>query len=140
METIFDILKSWPGAVEIDGRILDDSTGALTGALNAKRIILYANNKNATESKSERPESVSSNEYLITVKSYMTKKSSPGFDFMAQWNNDNPMPLITMVGTIEKETPGMVYMKLRGELVSTVTWEGWVIRSAIIAKQPYPCV
>ncbi len=44
----------------------------------------------------------------------MTRKASPDFDFMAKWNNDNPMPLRTMQGTIEKETRGMVYMHLHG--------------------------
>ena len=52
----------------------------------------------------------------ITVKSYMTKKATPEFDFMLRWNNDNPMPLRTMVGTVEKETKGMVYMKLHGDI------------------------
>ena len=97
---------------------------------------------------------------------------------MAKFNNDNPMPLRTMQGTIEKETRGMVYMKLHGvgreeihcmrcgrsltnpisrhygigpecmqkvgfvgigieevdlikEKLQEVTWEGWIIKSAI---------
>lgn len=62
------------------------------------------------------PESVPDDACMITVKQYMTKKSSPGFDFMSKWNNDIPMPLMTMVGTVEKETPGMVYMKLHGDM------------------------
>ena len=45
----------------------------------------------------------------------MTRKASPEFDFMAKFNNDNPMPLRTMVGIAEKETRGMVYMHLHGE-------------------------
>lgn len=53
-------------------------------------------------------------EYRIKVKSYMTKKATPEFDFMAKWNNNNPMPLRVMIGTKEKETSGMVYMKLHG--------------------------
>ena len=53
-------------------------------------------------------------EVEITVKAYMTKKSSPEFDFMAKWNNDKPMPLRTMQGVKVKETKGMVYMKLHG--------------------------
>lgn len=54
--------------------------------------------------------------YRITVKSYMTKKATPDFDFMSKWNNNIPMPLCIMTGTIEKETRGMVYMKLHGEM------------------------
>lgn len=52
----------------------------------------------------------------ITVRQYMTKPATPEFDFMARWNNNNPMPLRTMVGTVEKETRGMVYMKLHGDI------------------------
>ena len=51
----------------------------------------------------------------------MTKPSTPEFDFMAQWNNDIPMPLMTMVGDKVKETNGMVYMKLHGDITQTVT-------------------
>ena len=45
----------------------------------------------------------------------MTEKAAPGFDFMLKWNNNNPMPMRTMTGTVEKETRGMVYMKLHGQ-------------------------
>ena len=59
--------------------------------------------------------------YVVTVKQYMTQQASPEFDFMARWNNDNPMPLRTMVGWIEKETRGMVYMHLRGKALPVIT-------------------
>lgn len=59
--------------------------------------------------------------HKITVKRYMTEKASPEFDFMAKWNNDNPMPLRTMVGTIEKETRGMVYMNLHADITEEKT-------------------
>lgn len=58
-------------------------------------------------------------EYELTVKKYMTEKSSPTFDFMQKWNNDIPMPLVTMVGKMEKETRGMVYMSLHGQAKET---------------------
>jgi hypothetical protein len=102
---------------------------------------------------------------------------------MAKWNNDNPMPLRTMVGVILDETPGMYKMKLHGMGIETirclrcgrelthpvsryygigpeclsklgfsrdvdiedvqniqkqltnVTWEGYVIKSAILEKE-----
>lgn len=57
-------------------------------------------------------------EHIITVKAYMTKPASPEFDFMEKWNDNKPMPMRTMVGTVEKETHGMVYMKLHGELIA----------------------
>ena len=127
--------------------------------------------------------------YKITVRPYMTKPATPEFDFMAKWNNNIPMPLRTMVGTIEKETRGMVYMKLHGDtdgnpvqhclkcgrvithpvskyfgmgvecgghnytnpfateeelraavdeyrknVLNKMTWEGWIIRSAIMEQ------
>ena len=40
---------------------------------------------------------------------------------MKQWNNDNPMPLRTMIGTVEKETRGMVYMKLHADITEEKT-------------------
>ena len=60
-------------------------------------------------------------EFKIDVKSYMTKKSSPDFDFMAKWNNDIPMPLRVMYGVKLKETKGMVRMKLHGDIKQTIT-------------------
>lgn len=60
-------------------------------------------------------------EHVITVKEYMTLPATPEFDFMDRWNKGVPMPLRTMVGTVEKETKGMVYMKLHGEGLPTIT-------------------
>lgn len=125
----------------------------------------------------------------ITVKQYMTRKATPDFDFMKQWNNDVPMPYRTMIGKVEKETRGMVYMKLHADITEektlhclrcgrpitnpvsqyfglgpecgghnyvnpfyskeelqeavksyreklrNVTWEGWIIKSAIIQEE-----
>lgn len=61
--------------------------------------------------------------YRITVKKYMTEMTEPNssFDFMLKWNNNNPMPLRTMVGWVEKETKGMVKMHLRGQAEATCT-------------------
>lgn len=60
-------------------------------------------------------------EYKVEVKGYMLKKSSPDFNFMAQWNNDNPMPLKIMYGVKLKETRGMVFMRLHGDIKQTIT-------------------
>ena len=57
----------------------------------------------------------------ITVKQYMTRRATPGFDFMKSMNKDIPMPLRTMIGTVEQETPGMVYMKLHGDITEEKT-------------------
>lgn len=116
-------LASWSGAVEINGVKFDNVSEAIHSVSDSLKDIhsirLYSNKENAVQ----RTESVRNSisdvcEYVITVKQYMTKKSTPDFDFMAKWNNDIPMPLRTMVGTVEKETAGMVYMKLRGDIVS----------------------
>ena len=52
-------------------------------------------------------------EYVVKVKSWMTKPSSAGFDFMDHWNKNIPMPLRVMRGRVLSETRGMVYMELR---------------------------
>lgn len=112
-------LQSWKGAIEIDGTLYD-SIQSIDSIENANRIILYSSNKNVVERKITQIMSTSQ-EYIITVKQYMTRQATPEFDFMAKWNNNIPMPLRTMVGTIEKETPGMLYMKLHGDIITEQT-------------------
>ena len=188
---MISMLKSWSGAVEINGVRYDNinaflsGNNALAGDISIK---LYSAERRAEKQsvkenaeKQTIKETAGVTEYQITVKQYMTKKADPGFDFMAKWNNDNPMPLRTMVGTIEKETRGMVYMKLHGrglktvtcmccgreltnpisrhygigpicmekvgiqcdinnieeikEKLADVTWEGWIIKSAITEQE-----
>lgn len=63
---------------------------------------------------------VDNTEYEITVKPYMTNQATPSFDFMRQWNNDIPMPMLTMRGVKVKETRGMVYMNLHGVSEPTI--------------------
>lgn len=58
-------------------------------------------------------------QYKIKVKNYMTKPSTPTFDFHDKWNNGKPMPLCIMWGKIIKETRGMYYMNLHGEAEQT---------------------
>lgn len=190
---MFKVLENWKGAVEING-VLYDSIMDAQKLVNKEHISieyikLCSEHKNAEKRKITQIES-NPTQYVITVKQYMTKKSSPSFDFMAKWNNDNPMPLRTMIGTVEKETSGMVYMKLHGDIVAEqvqhcmkcgkpitnpvsqffgmgpecgghnyinpfeseeelksvvesyrknylqkITWEGWIIKSAIITKE-----
>ena len=59
--------------------------------------------------------------YKIKVKNYMTKKSTPSFDFMLKWNNDNPMPMRVMVGDKLEETRGMVKMQLHADICEKIT-------------------
>lgn len=71
------------------------------------------------------PQPVSSPEYKlgvpykIKVRQYMTKPASPEFDFQDKFNNGVPMPFRVMVGTITKETRGMVHMECHVEAMET---------------------
>ena len=59
-------------------------------------------------------------EYVVKVKSWMTKKTTDDrFDFMKHWNKNIPMPLRMMRGRVLNETRGMVYMELRACPVET---------------------
>lgn len=202
---MISMLKNWKGAVEIDGTQYDSverATSVIQTFSDDMCIrLLHSDvesvNERSTCVKNDASERVSSNTettrtddgifttdtvYQITVRQYMTKPASPEFDFMAKFNNNIPMPLRTMVGTIEKETRCMVYMKLTGRGLATctcmrcgreltnpisrhygigpecitkvpvimhldindiagikeklvdVTWEGWIIKSAITNK------
>ena len=177
------LLKDWKGELEINDKhytSVEHCNFDFNTLLNDTHIILHSNAKTANTGVVDGTETKT--EYRVTVKKYMTEKSVPGFDFMEKWNKDIPMPLRTMTGTIEKETRGMVYMKLHGQAepvvkcmrcgrtltnpvsmkygigpecitkvpfimdldmndvdgikqrLVDVTWEGWVIRSAIIEK------
>ena len=182
---MLSMLQNWKGAVEVNGTIYENISMVKADKLAGQDICIKlipagrankVNEKNAPE--------ISANagtEYKITVKPYMTRKASPEFDFMSKWNNDVPMPLRTMQGTVLQETRGMVKMRLHGvglqeihcmrcgkelthpisrhygigpecmkkigivadiedvenikEQLVNLTWEGWVIKSAIIEKE-----
>lgn len=181
----------WPGRINVNGVEYDSVRSAMSVCKDAITSVTLIPNKCVSKVVDERTEAYSacSGEFKVTVKRYMTEKASPGFDFMAKWNKDIPMPLRTMVGTQEKETPGMVYMKLHGDIyaekictcmkcgraltnpvsqyfgigpecgghnyvnpfdsdeelkeavaayraqLQKVTWEGWIIKSAIIERE-----
>ena len=191
---MINMIKNWQGKVAVNGESFESIQSAIanfdfkhvSGAVNIK---LYSASQTTLKIDSEASQSgqrqtaevSKTDEIRITVKKYMTEKSSIGFDFMAKWNNDNPMPMRIMEGVVEKETRGMVYMKLHGlarptitcyccgkeltnpvsrhygigpiclnklgiareiddienikeELVN-ITWEGWIIKSAIIKEE-----
>ena len=120
------ILSKWQGAIEIDGTRYESVKDAVSlfKTLNSKSSIkLYASAVKAdTEQNRQHIEQTTdSTEYEITVKKYMTQPSSGGFDFMLKWNDNKPMPMRTMRGTVEKETRGMVYMNLHGFGQKTIT-------------------
>lgn len=109
------LLNSWEGSVEVNGSKFSTISEVLA---NYSEFSENINIKLHPKSNSENINVVTNDNitYKITVKKYMTKKSTPSFDFMKKWNNDIPMPLRTMVGEKIKETRGMVYMKLHGDI------------------------
>lgn len=192
---MLDILKSWKGKVEINGQMYDSieiATSQFKVSNSEICIKLYPMTKTRQETDSVSCQPITmvpgNKEYRITVKKYMTEQSTPSFDFMEKWNNNKPMPLRTMTGWVEKETKGMAYMHLHGDIwaekiftcmccgrqltnpvsqyfgigpecgghnyihpfssnkelkdavntyrkqLQSVTWEGWVVKSAIIEK------
>ena len=114
------LLKDWKGEVDINDKhynTIQDATSDFKSVNDVVHIRLSAQHKNVSKRIVQRESvisDISAQQYRITVKAYMTRKATPEFDFMARWNNDNPMPMRTMTGTIEKETRGMVYMNLHG--------------------------
>ena len=121
---MFSVLSKWKGSIEINGVKYDSVAEAqkfvTDNVITVEHILLHATQNNAEKRKITQFNN-ELQQYVITVKQYMTKKSSPSFDFMKTWNNDVPMPLRTMVGTVEKETKGMLYMHLHGDITDTVT-------------------
>lgn len=124
---MLSMLTKWEGAVDVNGTAYTDVKSALRenkGLTGDVHIVLYPKGKKALYERGSvsvegntalvPQEKLISSEVQITVKTYMTQKSSPNFDFMAKWNNDNPMPLRTMAGVKDDETRGMVHMKLHG--------------------------
>lgn len=112
------LLKSWKGAVEIDDKkyaTIQDAQNDFKSVSDTVHIKLYSASEKRSETHPDASES-DKQEYRITVKRYMTETASPGFDFMAKWNDNNPMPLKTMIGTVDKETRGMVHMTLHGDI------------------------
>ena len=187
---MLSMLKDYKGTVEINGIKYDSIQSALKSFKSDSDTItikLSSNNQSCVKSSVRALQEHTQKK--ITVKAYMTRKATPEFDFMRVWNNDNPMPLRTMIGTVVKETRGMVYMKLHGDLteektlrclccgrpitnpvsqyfgmgpecgghnyvnpfyskeelqvavseyrkkLQNMTWEGWIIKSAIITEE-----
>lgn len=126
---MISMLVNWKGAVVIDGteyKSVQDAMSVLKTIKDDMHIKLLSANKKANMKRIEASNHVSNDsvsvdtEYEVTVKQYMTRKATVDFDFMLKWNNNIPMPARTMRGTVEKETRGMVYMKLHGFAKPTI--------------------
>lgn len=115
------LIKSWKGPVEVNGTLYSSANAvnlADIKTLGEINIKLLHTKKIENQGNTSENRTIDKTEYQITVKKYMTQKANAGFDFMEKWNNNVPMPLRTMVGTVEKETRGMVYMKLHGDILA----------------------
>lgn len=121
---MISLMKNWKGEVEVNGvhynNISEVKISDLNDFDNVTIHLLSAVKKSLKSSNSVLTDD-DKKQYRITVKQYMTKPASPDFDFMKRWNNDIPMPMRIMEGTVEKETRGMVYMKLHGFARQTIT-------------------
>lgn len=119
---MLSMLKDYKGTVEINGVKYDSISDAQKRFKSKSDTITIKLSSNHSERKSEQIRAnLEHTIKKITVKQYMTRQATPEFDFMKQWNNDVPMPLRTMIGTVEKETRGMVYMKLHGDITEEKT-------------------
>lgn len=119
---MLNMIKNWQGSVIINDKeykSIKDAESVFKSFSDDIHIILKSNQKKANTSVLDVSER--DIEYEIEVKTYMTRKATADFDFMLKWNNDNPMPMRIMQGTIEKETRGMYYMKLHGLARPTIT-------------------
>lgn len=119
------MMMNWNGKVIVNDKeynSIEDARSVNKSFSDDIHIKLLSSSKNASMKQITAIEDVSeATEFEIEVKKYMTQKATADFDFMLKWNNDNPMPMKIMQGTIEKETRGMVYMKLHGLAKPTIT-------------------
>lgn len=113
------MLKNYKGVVEINNIKYDSIQDAIKRFNSDSDTIMIKLSANHSKAKITQSETLQ--QYKITVKQYMTRQATPEFDFMKQWNNDVPMPYRTMIGTVEKETRGMVYMKLHADITEERT-------------------
>ena len=119
---MLNLLKDYKGAVEVNGQSFDSLDSALKGLKNFDGQLTIVLNKGAGERVSRASQQVEGDKiYRIKVRQYMTKPSTPEFDFHDKWNNGIPMPMRIMVGKKLKETKGMVQMELWGEITEEVT-------------------
>lgn len=114
---MIEMMKSWQGPVEVNGVFYNSIKDVRKADFKAGeklhvRLLI----------RDEYPDYTPPVEWRIHVKAYMTKQATEDFDFMEKFNHDQPMPFRVMIGTIEKETRGMYYMKLHGDIyANTIT-------------------
>lgn len=120
------LLRTWKGKIELNGVLYNSieevQKNVDLSKLNNTNVTIkllkdgYIADTDKTQNKNKVEESSNTTQYVVTVKRWMTQKSSPSFDWMAKVNNDIPMPAMTMVGTILQETPKMIKMELKVDI------------------------
>lgn len=133
------------GSIEINGKkynnlqeakqYLQEFTGMVKLSIQTSSQINTTASKSTTKMAPQSQQEVNDETlYRIRVRQYMTKPSSPTFNFMAQWNNDQPMPMRIMVGRKLKETKGMIKMELWGQMTNET--EDYCMRCGRILTNP----
>lgn len=109
---MLEFLDKYEGDITVNGENVTPQNilNTLSKLKGNVEIVLSPKQREETESKDE----YFPNDFVLYVKTYMTRESTPDFQFMKVWNNDVPMPLRVMQGCVCKETKGMYYVKLRG--------------------------
>ena len=84
---MLSLLQNWKGVVEYEGNeyTLDQFKTVFNKDSDTIHIKLYPNTKKSVTN----GHNLVKNDFKVTVKRYMTQKSTPSFDFMAKWNDDN---------------------------------------------------
>lgn len=119
---MLSMLKDYKGAVVINDKKYDNIRDAMRRFKSDSDTITIKLSATSAEHNRERVRASESDvQKKIYVKQYMTRKATDEFTFMREWNNDNPMPLRTMIGTVVKETRGMVYMNLHADITEERT-------------------
>lgn len=140
---MLELFRDYKKPFVMNGKSYENITSALDalandtdGNLNIEIILNIApNNNETTIEKNEDSSHVATtipDNIKITVKDYMTNY---GETFFLSSLNKSPMPSTVMSGVKIKETNKLVYMRLHCKDSindSTVTWEGWVVKSAIL--------
>lgn len=124
---MLEYLKTFKGSIVINGVEYPNIEAATVAFKNgADNLVIVLNKRTAPsanrQSTSTAPAANAAPAkaeiiYRVKVRQYMTKPSSPEFDFQAKWNNNVPMPMRIMTGKIIQETKGMYKMEMWGQIV-----------------------
>ena len=113
------VFDAWKGTIEVNGthvESLDFNNLNVSGGVTIH--LMPEGYVKPVVARSQEGHSIDSSVYKIKVRAWMTKGD---FDFMVKWNNNVPMPLRVMVGTVNKSTEKMVNMTLHGDILEEIT-------------------